>query len=102
MTTEATPREVGSHEGLGQAPERDAFERHAESLGYSADPDTRPGREGGYWSSHTHLMWETWQAAVAAERERWRTAALAGCDGTHPKYAEALRNLVAMLDAGVA
>lgn len=42
---------------------RAAFERHAASLGYSADPDTRPGREGGYWSSHTHLMWETWQAA---------------------------------------
>jgi hypothetical protein len=44
--------------------DRAAFERHAESLGYSVDPDTRDGREGGYWSSHTHLMWETWQAAL--------------------------------------
>jgi hypothetical protein len=44
--------------------DRAAFERHAESLGYSVDPDTRAGREGGYWSSHTHLMWETWQAAL--------------------------------------
>jgi hypothetical protein len=43
---------------------RAAFERHAESLGYSVAPDTRAGREGGYWSSHTHLMWETWQAAL--------------------------------------
>ena len=43
---------------------RAAFERHAESLGYSVDPDTRAGREGGYWSSHTHLMWKTWQAAL--------------------------------------
>jgi hypothetical protein len=43
---------------------RAAFERHAKSLGYSVDPDTREGREGGYWSSHTHLMWETWQAAL--------------------------------------
>lgn len=39
---------------------------------------------------------------AAAERERWRTTALAGCDGTHPKYAEALRNLVAMMNAGTA
>ena len=45
--------------------DRAAFERHAESLGYSVDPDTREGREGGYWSSHTHLMWQTWQAALA-------------------------------------
>jgi hypothetical protein len=44
--------------------DRAAFERHAESLGYSVDLDTRAGREGGYWSSHTHLMWETWQAAL--------------------------------------
>ena len=46
---------------------------------------------------------KTWHEkhAVNAERDRWRAAALAGCDGTHPKYAEALRNLVAMMDAGV-
>jgi len=44
--------------------DRAAFERHAKSLGYSVDPDTRAGRDGGYWSSHTHLMWETWQAAL--------------------------------------
>jgi hypothetical protein len=44
--------------------DRAAFERHAKSLGYSVDPDTREGRNGGYWSSHTHLMWETWQAAL--------------------------------------
>ncbi len=44
--------------------DRAAFERHAESLGYSVDPDTRAGREGGYWSSHTQLMWKTWQAAL--------------------------------------
>jgi hypothetical protein len=46
------------------AADRAAFERHAKSLGYSVDPDTRAGREGGYWSSHTHLMWGTWQAAL--------------------------------------
>ena len=45
--------------------DRAAFERHAERLGYSVDPDTREGREGGYWSSHTQLMWLTWQAALA-------------------------------------
>jgi len=44
--------------------DRAAFERHAKSLGYSVDPDTRAGRAGGYWSSHTHLMWQTWQAAL--------------------------------------
>jgi hypothetical protein len=44
--------------------DRAAFERHAKRLGYSVDPDTREGREGGYWSSHTHLMWQTWQAAL--------------------------------------
>jgi hypothetical protein len=44
--------------------DRAAFERHAKSLGYSVHPDTREGREGGYWSSHKHFMWETWQAAL--------------------------------------
>ena len=56
--------------------DRAAFERHAESLGYSVDPDTRAGREGGYWSSHTHLMWETWQAALEQPEQEpvaWRT-----------------------------
>lgn len=50
----------------------------------------------------TVLALRRWAAQVqAAERDRWRGAALAGCDGTHQKYAEALRNLVAMLDANV-
>jgi hypothetical protein len=58
------PLGLVSSEGLGPpATERADFERHAAGLGYSVDPDTRAGREGGYWSSHTHLMWETWQAA---------------------------------------
>ena len=39
--------------------DRAAFERHVESLGYSVARSV-----GGYWSSHTHLMWETWQAAL--------------------------------------
>ena len=46
---------------------REAFEHHAESLGYSIYPDTRAGREGGYWSSHTQIMWDSWQAALAAQ-----------------------------------
>ena len=51
--------------GQESVADRAAFERHAQGLGYSVDPDTREGREGGYWSSHTQLMWLTWQAALA-------------------------------------
>lgn len=70
MTDQATPAVLRLNVGLGPEPEREAFERYAEGLGYIVDPDTRKGREGGYWSSHTHLMWEAWKAAQAAERIR--------------------------------
>ena len=56
------------------------FERRVAGLGYSVDPDTRPGREGGYWSSHTNLMWETWLAA------HLRCAAL--CEQEHHESGE--------------
>ena len=47
-------------------PERAAFEQFAQHcpMGrYSVDRDTRPGREDGYWSSHTQIMWDAWCAA---------------------------------------
>ncbi len=50
------------------ADEREAFEAFAQNcpMGkYSIERDTRPGQEGGYWSSHTQLMWDTWQARAA-------------------------------------
>ena len=46
---------------------RPAFERHAEGMGYSITRDSRAGQTEGYWSSHTHLMWESWKAATAQQ-----------------------------------
>ena len=58
-------------EPLTDAESRAAFEAFAQDCpmgGFSIDPDTRPGRGGQYWSSHTQIMWGTWQAAIAHAR----------------------------------
>jgi hypothetical protein len=50
------------------AQEREAFERFARAapLGsYSVDRKDR-----GYWSSHTQLMWDAWQARAAIAQHR--------------------------------
>jgi hypothetical protein len=53
--------------------DRAAFERHAESLGYSVDKaptslaDSREGPD--YRDIHTHLMWKTWQAALEQDTD---------------------------------
>ena len=73
MTTEATPREVGSHAGLGLAPEREAFERWLNPGGFSGN--VSPWVEPGRYQKETHqLAWLAWRGAVAAERERWESA----------------------------
>lgn len=69
MTTEATPREVGSHAGLGLAPEREAFERWLNPGGFSGN--VSPWVEPGRYQKETHqLAWLAWRAAVAEERKR--------------------------------
>ena len=71
MTTEATPREVGSHAGLGLEPEREAFERWLNPGGFSGN--VSPWVEPGRYQKETHqLAWLAWRGAVAAERERWQ------------------------------
>lgn len=94
MANERSPANVGCNEGLG------CIEQQARAVGMYFAKD----HFGDVPEVETTLpqLAALVNAAVAAERERWRAAALAGCDGTHPKYAEALRNLVAMLEAGVA
>ena len=57
------------------------FEGYASDLKYNTDPDTRPGRSGGYWGSHTDLMWRSWQAATA-EATQWRAIADSPKDGS--------------------
>jgi hypothetical protein len=66
MTTEATPREVGSHAGLGLAPEREAFARWCRENGHGELDDMLTPLD----RSLRALMWPVWQGAVAAERER--------------------------------
>ena len=58
-------------EVLGLDPKRAAFERFAQAcpMGrYSVDRDTRPGRQDGYWSSHTQIMWDAWCAAWGCQQ----------------------------------
>lgn len=54
MTTDATPREVGSHAGLGLSPERAAFEAWC---------DERWGNCAYLRKSGTCGEWTAWQAA---------------------------------------
>lgn len=54
-----TVESVGDSRENGRAD----FEIHVRSMGYDTGLDARPGREGEYWSSHTQLMWVTWQRA---------------------------------------
>ena len=79
MTDNATPAKVRLNDELGAHPERAGFELHAQGLGCSVDHAPRAGRKGGYWSSHTHMMWETWQAARAAPA--WQPIETAPRDG---------------------
>lgn len=55
---------------------RQAFETFAQNtpIGrYSIQRDTHLGREDSYWSSHTQLMWDAWQASfLEPEAYRWR------------------------------
>lgn len=76
MTTEATPREVGSNAGLGLDPEREAFETWWSGSGSWPRLVDRFGE--GYKVAQTHAAWVAWQGAwkatIAVERERWRSA----------------------------
>jgi hypothetical protein len=59
---------MSTQESDGAAPERAAFEAFAQNcpMGrYSIDRDKRPGKSDGYWSSHTQLMWDAWNARAA-------------------------------------
>jgi hypothetical protein len=73
MSTEATPREVGSHAGLGPEPERAAFARWCRENGHGELDDMLTPLD----CSLRALMWPVWQGAVAAERERWAAPARA-------------------------
>jgi len=65
---------------LGLAPERAAFERWRLACAPGLDMSRNmPGRE--YNNPRTHDQWQAWQAAVAAERERWREAGWVCADG---------------------
>ena len=44
---------------------RAAFEAWAKEQLY---PVVEKKPDGRYWSSHTHIVWETWQAAINHER----------------------------------
>ena len=61
MTTEATPGVLGANEGLGVlVAQRAAFEAWIK---------TQPGYP--FAGVFANLMWQSWQGAVAAERERY-------------------------------
>lgn len=51
---------------------REQFERFAQNHPYGSydiGHDTRPGREGTYWSSHTQIMWLAFQVGHDAGRQ---------------------------------
>ena len=57
---------------------RAAFEKFAQNCPtgrYSIDRETRPGRDGDYWSSHTQIMWDAWKAALRCQQEDVDTVA---------------------------
>ena len=97
MTTEATPREVGSHAGLGLAPERAvvAYLYHDAASAETASPmlhstlvlmaaDRRPTLR-----NETPLVTLAQaQAMVAAERERLRAAVEAYMDAPARSYSQ--------------
>ena len=93
MTDDATPREVGSHAGLGRVPERAVFDRWLRDTGHCEDQ--HDDMLMPLQRSMNNLMWSAWQAAVAAERERCARI----CDTTPPypfrpsiEAAHAIRN----------
>jgi hypothetical protein len=66
MTDDATPREVGSHAGLGLAREREAFKRWCHDNGHGGLDDTLTPLDRAL---HV-LMWTVWLGAVNAEQKR--------------------------------
>lgn len=73
MTEMQRPDGSALSEGLGLAPEREAFERWLNPGGFSGN--VSPWVEPGRYQKETHqLAWLAWRAAVAAERERWESA----------------------------
>jgi hypothetical protein len=84
MTDEATPREVGSHAGLGPTPERAGFDRWLRDNGHCEDQ--HDDMLMPLQRSLNELMWSAWKGAAVAERERcaaWleRVAHQPGADG---------------------
>jgi hypothetical protein len=70
MTDDATPREVGSHAGLGLAPERAAFEAWC-CKRWAGDRNALTIRDDGeYLNGHVQFAWAAWQASRTAELER--------------------------------
>lgn len=69
------PAAAGSpvEQELGLAPEREAFEAwKLKQGGHYMSRNNAPGSDlNGYQDAYTQGQWEAWQAAVAAERERW-------------------------------
>lgn len=54
--------------------DRERFEAFIKKEGYSLTRDTREGRENGYWSSHTQIMWTAWQEALEGMEKATTTA----------------------------
>ena len=59
MNDDATPREVGSTEGLGLAPERAAFERWCAANGHGTLDDMMMPMDRAL----KNLLWTAWKAA---------------------------------------
>lgn len=64
MTDEATPREVGSHAGLGLAPERAAFERWCAASGHGTLDDMMMPLDRAL----KNLLWTAWKAAWGCQQ----------------------------------
>lgn len=89
MTDDATPREVGSHAGLGPAPEQAA---RAALHEFRQQDDYLLAHGASLMSEHSHeiLHVDTLRrivdAAVAAERKRWERAAEAMAQEADHKF----------------
>ena len=71
---DSEPLRVPLSDQLGLEPERAAFETWKRKQGgHYMIRNNAPGSDlSGYQDAHTQGQWEAWQAAVAAERERWQ------------------------------
>ena len=92
MTTEATPREVGSHAGLGTLMAKWA---EAEGVRFTHRSDGR--RSVG--TVHEEGLIDLMRAVQAAERERWATAARLAVEATPEQLPMALDALADVLRA---